>query len=223
MKYIPSIWFQIPSWLQHLVHGVTWRGDKHRQCVYLTFDDGPVPEVTPQVLDILDTYGVKATFFWVGENVYRYPDLAREVCRRGHTIANHTFNHLPGRRTNYYTWRMNCQLCDEVIANTLGSAWNNLHLFRPPHGRQTRREKHWLRRNGYHIVLWDVITHDYNTVSYTPKDIVRIVKRYTRNGSIILFHDSVKSAANTLAALPEVLAWLQQQGYTCEPIKQVSK
>lgn len=213
MTYIPSIWFQIPSWLQHLVHGVTWRGDKHKKCVYLTFDDGPVPEVTPQVLDILDTYGIKATFFWVGENVYRYPELAREVSRRGHIIANHTFNHLPGLNTNCRIWRMNCQLCDEVISNTLGSQWENKHLFRPPHGRQTPREKRWLRRSGYQIVLWDVITHDYNHY-YTPDDIVRIVQRYTRNGSIILFHDSVKAASNTLAALPKVILWLQQQGYT---------
>ncbi|MCQ2310547.1 MAG: polysaccharide deacetylase family protein [Paludibacteraceae bacterium] len=209
-----SILFQIPSWIQHLVHGVTWRGDKHNKCVYLTFDDGPVPEVTPQVLDILDKYHVKATFFWVGENVYRYPDLAREVCRRGHTIGNHTFNHLPGWRTDYPIYRLNCQLCDEVIERTLGSMWNNRHLFRPPHGRQTPRQKRWLLRNGYRIMLWDVITHDYNTVSYTPRRVLRIVRHYTRNGSIILFHDSKKSAPNTLEALPKAIEWLLSQGYT---------
>jgi len=194
------------------VKGVVWRGNKHEKCVYLTFDDGPVPEVTPQVLDILDQYDVKATFFWVGENVYRYPELAKEVCQRGHTIANHTFNHLPGLRTDYKIWRMNCQLCDEVIEKTLGAQWENKHLFRPPHGRETAREKRWLRRNGYQIVLWDVITHDYNPF-YSPEDIVRIVKRYTRNGSILLFHDSKKASGNTLAALPKTIEWLQAQGY----------
>lgn len=212
MTNLPSIWFQIPSWIQRLVHGVVWRGDKKERCVYLTFDDGPVPEVTPQVLDILDQYDVKATFFWVGENVYRYPELAKEVCQRGHTIANHTFNHLPGLRTNYKIWRMNCQLCDEVIEKTLGAQWENKHLFRPPHGRMTKREKHWIRRNGYRIVLWDVITHDYNSY-YTPEDIVRIVKKFSRNGSIILFHDSVKASGNTLVALPQAIQWLQEQGY----------
>jgi len=212
MKWIPSIWFQVPTWIQYLVHGVVWRGDKHNKCVYLTFDDGPVPDVTPQVLDILDHYGVKATFFLVGENVYRYPELTREVCQRGHTIANHSFNHLPGLRTDYKIYCMNCQLCDEVIEHTLGTQWQNKHLFRPPHGRETTKQKRWLRRNGYHIILWDVITHDYNPF-YTPQNIVQIVKHYTRNGSIILFHDSVKSKNNTLTALPEAIEWLQQEGY----------
>jgi len=212
MRYIPSIWFQIPSWLQHLIHGVVWRGDTHAKTIYLTFDDGPIPEVTPQVLDILDRYGVKATFFVVGENIYRYPDLAQEICRRGHTIGNHTFNHLPGLRTDYKIYRMNCQLCDEVLENTLGTLWHNHHLFRPPHGRTTARQKRWLLRQGYTIVLWDVITHDYNPF-YSPNDIARIVTRYTRKGSILLFHDSLKSASNTLAALPASIEWLQQQGY----------
>ncbi|MCQ2347937.1 MAG: polysaccharide deacetylase family protein [Paludibacteraceae bacterium] len=209
-----GIIYQIPSWLQRLVPHTLWRGDKQQHTVFLTFDDGPVPEVTPQVLDLLDQYDAKATFFQVGENVYRYPELAQEVLRRGHQIGNHTFNHLPGWRTDYSIYRLNCQLCDEVLERTLGNMWHNCHLFRPPHGRQTARQKRWLLRNGYRIVLWDVITHDYNTRYYTPDDIVRIVQRYTRNGSIILFHDSKKSAPNTLEALPRVLAWLREQGYT---------
>ncbi len=211
MNGIPNILFQIPSWLQHLVHGVQWRGDKHSRCVYLTFDDGPVPEVTPQVLDLLDAYGVKATFFMVGENVYRHPDLAREVCRRGHTIANHTFNHLPGWQTKNTIYRLNCELCDEVLEKTLGPAWTNKHLFRPPHGRQTPAQKRWLRKH-YKIILWDVITHDYNPF-YPPHRVARIVKKFARNGSIILFHDSIKSAPNTLEALPKAIEWLQANGF----------
>ncbi|MCQ2342230.1 MAG: polysaccharide deacetylase family protein [Paludibacteraceae bacterium] len=196
---------------------IKWRGDKSSKCVYLTFDDGPIPEVTPQVLDILDKYGIKATFFWVGENVYRYPDLAREVFRRGHTVANHTFNHLAGWHTDKHVYRTNCQLCDDVIANTLGSSWNNLHLFRPPHGRQRPSQKRWLLHNGYRIVLWDIITHDYNR-SYTSGQIVEIVQRFVRNGSIILFHDSKKSAPNTLEALSPTIEWLLANGYSFQTI-----
>lgn len=210
--FAPKIWFQCPTWLQRLYGGVTWRGDKKNKCVYLTFDDGPVPEVTPPVLDILDKYSVKATFFWVGENVYRYPDLAREVCRRGHRIACHTFNHLSGWRTPFEQYTLNCGLCEETIANVLGVAWDNHHLFRPPYGRITHQQKRWLKKH-FHIIFWDIITHDYNTVAYTPKMVEQIVKRCVRNGSIILFHDSKKSAPNTLEALPKVIEWLQAEGY----------
>lgn len=210
--FAPKIWFQCPTWLQRLYGGVTWRGDKKNKCVYLTFDDGPVPEVTPQVLDLLDKYSVKATFFWVGENVYRYPDLACEVCRRGHRIGCHTFNHLSGWRTPFEQYTLNCGLCEETIANVLGAAWDNHHLFRPPYGRITQRQKRWLKKH-FHIIFWDIITHDYNTVAYTPKMVEQIVKRCVRNGSIILFHDSKKSAPNTLEALPKVIEWLQAEGY----------
>lgn len=211
--FAPKIWFQCPSWLQNLYGGVTWRGDKKNKCVYLTFDDGPVPEVTPQVLDILDTYGVQVTFFWVGENVYRYPDLAREVCRRGHRIGCHTFNHLSGWRTPFEQYTLNCGLCEETITNVLGAAWDNHHLFRPPYGRITPRQKRWLKKR-FHIIFWDIITHDYNTVSYTPKGVLQIVERCVRNGSIILCHDSKKSAPNILKALPEMIERLQADGYT---------
>ncbi|MBQ0153157.1 MAG: polysaccharide deacetylase family protein [Bacteroidales bacterium] len=210
MRINPNILYQIPSWLQRLVPGVEWRGDKTHKCVYLTFDDGPVPEVTPQVLDILDRYQVKATFFWVGENVYRYPELAQEVFRRGHQIGNHTFNHLPSIRVSHSIYSMNWQLCDEVISKTLGPKWKS-HLFRPPYGRMRPRQQKQVGKD-HRIILWDILTHDYNK-DYTPARITRIVQRYMRNGSIILMHDSKKSAPNTLEALPMIIEWLQAEGY----------
>lgn len=202
--------FQIPSCLQHLYRGVLWRGDLSCKCVYLTFDDGPIPQVTPQVLDILDRYNVKATFFTVGENVFRYPDLAREVYARGHQIGNHTHNHIQGLKTKDESYIANVLKCTDVLKATLNTQPSV--LFRPPHGRTKLSQRRWLSSQGYNVVLWDVLTHDYNK-RYTPSEILQIVQRYTRNGSIIVFHDSVKSAENTLAALPQVIEYLKNKGY----------
>lgn len=202
--------FQIPSCLQHFYQGVLWRGDVSCRCVYLTFDDGPIPQVTPQVLDILDQYKVKATFFWVGENVARYPDVAREVFLRGHTIGNHTYNHLQGIKINNNTYFANIRQSDDIFFATLHS--QPTHLFRPPHGRTKPSQRRWLLSQGYNMVLWDVLTHDYNS-SYTPTDILHIVQRYTRNGSIVVFHDSIKAANNMLQALPMTIDYLKNKGY----------
>ncbi|MBP3586885.1 MAG: polysaccharide deacetylase family protein [Paludibacteraceae bacterium] len=210
------ILYQIPTFVQRMFRGVLWRKDTSKKCVYLTFDDGPIPEVTPQILDILDKHNVKATFFWVGENVYRYPDLAREVVMRGHQVGNHTFNHMPGLKTKNETYYNNVELCSEVMRNTLGSDWVDAKLFRPPYGRSKWSQRRWLRKH-YQIVLWDVITHDYSK-NYHASRIVKIVCEFVRNGSIILFHDSIKSQHNTLEALPKVIRLLKKQGYTFETL-----
>lgn len=207
--------FQIPSCLQHLYSGVLWRGDTSSKCIYLTFDDGPVPQVTPQVLDILDCYGVRATFFMVGENVSRYPDLARDVFLHGHMIGNHTYNHLCGLKTDDNRYFANVKKCDETIFHTLNHFACSFSpvsvLFRPPHGRTKPSQRRWLRSHGYQMVLWDVLTHDYNP-SYTSDDILNIVQRYTRNGSVIVFHDSIKSV-HLLQTLPVVIEYLKNKGY----------
>lgn len=186
--------------------------------VYLTFDDGPIPEVTPLLLDVLDRYGVKATFFCVGENVARYPDLARDIVRRGHAIGNHTYHHLRGWRTPLHDYVTDVQQADDVLHRILGDSWQPTGLMRPPHGRMTGRQKRCLRRT-HTIVLWDVLTHDHNAKAYTPERILRIVKRFTRNGSVLVFHDSIKSQPSMLQALPQVIEWLLAQGYQLATLK----
>ncbi len=203
--------YRIPDWIRFFYRDAVWRGDRSQKCVYLTFDDGPVPEATPHVLDILDRYGVKATFFWVGENVSRYPALAREVIRRGHSVGNHSYHHVEGLKIGNRAYFDDIRLADEAIQAVAGEAWRDPHLFRPPHGRTKPSQRRWLVHR-YRLVLWDVITHDYNP-DYTPERIVHIVRRYVRNGSIILFHDSIKAKENTLPALPQAIEWLQQEGY----------
>lgn len=209
--FLSRLLYQFPTFIQRLYRGVVWRGDTSHKCVYLTFDDGPKPEVTGPLLDILDRYKVKATFFWVGENVWRYPAMAREVVRRGHVVGNHTFNHLPGMKNRRMLYCDNVYLSEDMMQHTLGPEWHSLHLFRPPYGRMRQRQKRILKKD-FTIVLWDLITHDYNP-KYTCEQILAITKRYVRNGSVIVFHDSLKAKKNVLSAAPMVIEYLQKEGY----------
>ncbi len=180
-----------------------FRKNPEDHSVYLTFDDGPIPEVTPWVLDILDQYGIKATFFMVGDNATKYPHLLEEVRRRGHGIGNHTYNHLSGARHRPWTYLANIKKANDIL---------HTNLFRPPHGWIGMVQYRVLRYVGIKVVMWDVVTRDYSRL-LTAEDVVNNVKRYTRNGSIITFHDSLKSIDKLKHALPEILTWLKQEGY----------
>lgn len=172
------------------------------KCVYLTFDDGPIPQVTPWVLDTLDKYGVKATFFMVGDNVARYPELFEEVKRRGHCVGNHTMNHMQGAKVLTRTYFRNIMLADKHI---------NSSLFRPPHGWLRFNQAKIIKRH-FTIVMYDLITRDYSK-HLTPTEVFGNVKRYARSGSIIVFHDSIKSEPRLKTALPHSIEWLLEQGY----------
>ena len=180
-----------------------WRMDKREKAVYLTFDDGPIPEATPFILDTLERYGAKATFFMVGENARKYPHLLAEVKARGHRIGNHTNNHIGGFR--WWSW---LYLANVVEANKV----LHTNLFRPPHGWMKMMQYRVLRHCGFRVVMWDVVTRDYSR-RLTAEDVLNNVRRYTRPGSIITFHDSLKSIDKLKHALPEALQWLIQEGY----------
>lgn len=194
---------QPPWFYRALFPGVTWRMPAEPKCVYLTFDDGPIPEVTPWVLDVLDRYGVKATFFMVGDNVRKHPEVFRMVVERGHRIGNHTFNHIQGLR----------YLTKNYLANVEKAAlYIPSDLFRPPHGHMRIPQTLCLTRK-YRVVMWDVVTRDYSP-HMTPQGVLNVVKRYTRNGSVIVFHDSLKAERNMREAMPKAIEWLLAQGYT---------
>ena len=144
----------------------------------------------------------------VAENADRYPDLLQHVREADHTIGNHTYHHLKGYKTCLTSYLRDIEDAHAVLQT---------HLFRPPHGRMTYSQKKALREAGYQIYLWDVLTHDYNP-KYTPAKILRIVQHFTRNGSIIVFHDSLKSKDRMLQALPKVIEWLQAEGYSIQPL-----
>ncbi|MDO4190087.1 MAG: polysaccharide deacetylase family protein [Bacteroidales bacterium] len=188
--------------LRWLWEGI-WRMSKHEHKVYLTFDDGPNPETTQTVLDTLARHHIRATFFCVGDNVRKYPKEFAKLTANHHIVGNHTMHHLKGFSTNTADYVADINEANTFIHST---------LFRPPHGRITWKQMAALR-NDYTIVFWDVITRDYNR-KLTPARVLNIVKRYTRNGSIIVFHDSVKAQPNLFGALEPAIVWLKQQGYT---------
>ena len=189
--------------LRWLFPHALWRMDRHQKSVYLTFDDGPIPEATPFILDTLVRFNAKATFFMVGENAVKYPHLLEEVRQRGHQVGNHTYNHMSGIRHFTWTYLANIKKADEVL---------HTRLFRPPHGWIRTVQYRVLRHIGIKVVMWDVVTRDYSRL-LTADDVLQNVKRYTRPGSIITFHDSLKSIEKLKHALPEALSWLQEQGY----------
>ena len=189
--------------LRWIYPSAMWRMNPDEKAVYLTFDDGPIPEATPFVLDTLDKFGIKATFFMVGDNVRKHHATYRMVVERGHRIGNHTFNHIGGFRHS----------SKDYLENTdKANAFLNTNLFRPPHGWMRMLQFRLLRKH-YRVVMWDLVTRDYSK-RLTAEDVVNNVKRYTRNGSIITFHDSLKSIDKLRTALPESLQWLKEQGYT---------
>lgn len=200
--------YQFPSWVQALYRHTTWRKGAASKDVYLTFDDGPIPEVTPRILDILREKQVKATFFVVGDNVRKYPYLLDAILADGHSVGNHTYHHLPGLKTPLASYLSDVSECDKLIHS---------HLLRPPYGRMKNSQKRELLNAGYEIVLWDILTHDYNK-NYSPEKMLRIVQRYTRPGSIVVFHDSLKSNERMLQTLPLAIDWWIANGYNLKTL-----
>lgn len=206
------MWIEQPPLLYRLLFPeAVWRvKERRRKVVFLTFDDGPVPEVTPRVLSTLARYGVHATFFMVGDNARRNPELLARVRAEGHSVGNHTMHHLQGLHTPTRAYLRDICEADGIIESP---------LFRPPHGILRREQVKALLKH-YNIIMYDVVTRDYSS-RLGPEQVLDNVKRYTRNGSIIVFHDSLKAQRNVLAALPAAIEWLLEQGYSFEtlPVK----
>ncbi|MDR1653945.1 MAG: polysaccharide deacetylase family protein [Prevotellaceae bacterium] len=194
---------QFPACLRFIFgKDLLWRKPSEAKSVYLTFDDGPVPHITAQVLALLAAEGVRATFFCVGQNVEKYPELFAEIKRQGHSVGNHTFNHLKGFRTRTENYLENIKKADKLIQSP---------LFRPPHGQITWRQIRAVRQN-FRIIMWDIITCDYDR-TLSPAAVLSNVKKYSRNGSIVVFHDSMKAQKNVLAALPAAIRFWKTEGY----------
>lgn len=193
---------QPPSFFRQLYPRACWRMNASERAVYLTFDDGPIPEVTPWVLNVLDKYKIKATFFMVGDNVRKHPDEYRMVVEHGHRIGNHTYNHLKGIEQSTKRYVANVDKADCHLST---------NLFRPPHGLMRRSQYRTLSER-YRIIMWDLVTRDYNP-KLTGEQVLDKVKHYVRPGSIITFHDSLRAVDNLYYALPRAIEWLQSQDY----------
>jgi peptidoglycan/xylan/chitin deacetylase (PgdA/CDA1 family) len=175
--------------------------------IFLTFDDGPVPEMTPQVLQILSEYGAKATFFMVGDNVKKHPEVCEQVVAGGHVAGNHTFHHLNGWKTAPAAYAEDVRRCDPLI---------HTRLFRPPYGRFTPSQYMILRKD-YLFVMWSVLTWDF-LHRVAPEECLENAIRNTKPGDIVVFHDSLKAASNMLFTLPRYLDHFRKKGYTFEVI-----
>lgn len=199
-----------PLPVQWLFSQYTWRkkvnGGKK---IFLTFDDGPVPEVTSFVLSVLEKYNAKATFFCVGDNVRKYPDILQEVVGAGHSPGNHTFHHLNGWNTEKDPYLQNVEDCGREIQQLTG---RSPHLFRPPYGR-IRSEQSALLRKSFEIVMWDVLTGDFDKTLSREECLQKSI-RYTKNGSVVVFHDNPKAFHNLSYVLPRYLEHFSARGFT---------
>jgi len=198
-----------PKLLRRIVRKGNWTIRNSENKIYLTFDDGPIPVVTEWVLDILREYGVKATFFCVGENVKKHPEVYKRVLSEGHAVGGHTYNHLNAWRVKKQHYIDNIVKCEAYVKT---------NLFRPPHGKVRGRISRFLERRNYNIVLWDVVSRDYDR-KLDPQECFENVKRYTREGSIIVFHDSLKAEKNLRYALPKAIEYLLGEGFVFDTIR----
>jgi len=176
--------------------------------IYLTFDDGPDPEITPKVLNILAAFKAKASFFCVGDNVRKYPDTFQEVIKSGHTVGNHTFHHLNGWMTHNPAYFDDIEACNYLV---------NSKFFRPPYGKVKPTQISYLK-NKFQLVMWSVISYDYDQ-RISPEKCLGIVTKQTQAGDIVVFHDSKKSEKNLLHALPGFLEHFSKKGFRFESLK----
>ncbi len=208
--------FRTPFFLPFVYPTLLWRARTDKKELYLTFDDGPINGPTEFVLDTLEQFSAKATFFCIGDNIRKHPDVFRKVIASGHSIGNHTYNHLNGWKTPDARYIENIRLCEEQM--TAGGYRNSAGpgLLRPPYGRITFSQIRSLRQ--FKIVMWDVLTKDYDH-SYTPDFLLSKAITLSRAGSIVVFHDSLKAEKNLKYILPAYLRHFTDQGFTFKAIQ----
>jgi peptidoglycan/xylan/chitin deacetylase (PgdA/CDA1 family) len=184
-----------------------WRIPEKEKTIYLTFDDGPIPEVTPWVLEQLEKYDAKATFFCVGENITKHPEVFSQILKHGHSVGNHTYNHLNGWKTQQEEYFANFEDFERLQTTA---------LFRPPYGRIKKKQAIEILKT-HKIIMWSVLTKDYSSSISEEKCLKNAIKN-TSSGSIVLFHDSLKANRNLYYALPRFLEHFSKQGYTFEKL-----
>lgn len=200
-----------PKLIQNFFPNFIWQVPAKEKVMFLTFDDGPIPEVTPWVLDELVKFNAKATFFCVGNNVRQHPDIFKKILDQGHTVGNHTFNHLNGWNTENLPYFHDVRNCATMVHSS---------LFRPPFGRLKPSQIQFLQRH-YRIIMWDVLSADFDQ-EITKEQCLRNVIDHAETGSIIVFHDSIKAKRNLNYTLPKVLDYFSRQGYRFECLSQHS-
>lgn len=202
-----------PFFLPLIFPTLRWREQTHERKLFLTFDDGPMPEITDFVLETLETFNVSGVFFVIGDNVRKHPETFGKIIQRGHGVGNHTFNHVNGWKTATQDYLGNVERCREVLKQE----HSDTSLFRPPYGRITPDQVRKLK-SSYRIIMWDVLTRDYDAAC-SPESCLRATIRYSRPGSIIVFHDSHKASRNLIYTLPRFIAHALEAGYAFDKIQ----
>ncbi len=221
MQIIPA---KTPGFVKTLFPNFIWNIDTENKELYLTFDDGPTPEITHWVLDTLKKYNAKATFFCIGNNVEKYPKIFQHIIVEGHAVGNHTYNHLKGwkhKTKDYIKDIIRTQnLIESQTLNSKSQNSENLNLFRPPYGKFKTKQSKQLQELGYKIILWDVLSYDWDR-SVSEETCLKNVTSAAKEGSIIVFHDSVKASRNLKYVLPKVLDYYGKKGYEFKAIKEI--
>lgn len=207
-------WIKTNRITKILFSNYIWEIPNKSKKVYLTFDDGPIPVVTEWVLDTLKKENIKATFFCIGDNIKKHPEIFKRIINEGHSIGNHTFNHLKGWETNTNVYLENFNLCEDEILKKLGK---NTNLFRPPYGKIKFSQSNLIRKKGYKIIMWDIISFDFDA-NTSPEKCFSNVNENVASGSIIVFHDSLKAEKNLRYALPKTIEAIKKKGYIFDVI-----
>ena len=219
-------WVKTNKWIKKIFNNLVWDIPNSDKKIYLTFDDGPIPEVTEWVLDILKTEDVKATFFCIGDNIQKHPAIYKRILAEDHHTGNHTFNHLNGWKTETNQYIENFKLCETEIEKFQNLKIQksdsqlptpNFQLFRPPYGKMTLSQSKKIRNLGYKIIMWDVLSYDFDSNISVEKCLENVISN-TQQGSIIVFHDSLKAEKNLKYALPKAIQILKDKGFVFDVI-----
>ncbi|MEZ4874812.1 MAG: polysaccharide deacetylase family protein [Flavobacteriaceae bacterium] len=201
-----------PKFVPWLFPKRIWAFSSSKNTVYLTFDDGPIPEVTPWVLEQLNRHQAKATFFCIGENITKHPNLFQKIIKEGHAYGNHTYNHLKGTQTSTEIYLSNVKAFEEAIQKFDLPKNKHSLLFRPPYGKLTQRQAKLLQKNNYKLVMWEVLSYDWDAAISSDQCLEYILKNI-QPGSIVVFHDSLKAEKNLKNILPKVLEFITEKGW----------
>ncbi|WP_242130764.1 polysaccharide deacetylase family protein [Aestuariivivens marinum] len=207
---------KIPFVVKKMFPNYIWSIPTNKKTLYLTFDDGPTPEITQWTLNTLKTFNAKATFFCIGSNIEKHPNIFQNILNEGHSIGNHTHNHLKGWNTKTKTYLENVELCQAVLKSQITNS-SIYNLFRPPYGKMKPKQGKALLNLKFKIVMWDVLSFDWDK-TVTKEDCLNNIISKATDGSIIVFHDSVKAAKNMQYALPKVLEHFSESGYEFKAI-----
>ncbi|WP_430399992.1 polysaccharide deacetylase family protein [Flavobacterium sp.] len=208
--------FKTNRFLKFLFPKYIWELPNSEEKIYLTFDDGPIPEVTEWVLGLLKKENIKATFFCIGENIQKHPEVFKQIISDDHTIGNHTFNHLNGWKTSTKKYLKNVELCNSVFEKYSISNFQS-KLFRPPYGKIKKNQAKELIKLGYKIIMWDVLSYDYDNSLNAERCLNNTLKNIS-TGSIIVFHDSIKAQDTLQRVLPKLIQQLKEKGFVFDKL-----